>query len=253
MKVLVCSDFHGNTSIIDKIVIRFKETAPDIVCFCGDVVKGKARGTAWLKAQEEGKTPDLNTPEIIREADEDHEAYQSFFTALDKIGVPVLVVPGNMDAPEGRFFNHLFDYKLTMTNIRLVQENILYYGGFFFSGFGGEITESQAEENFVLQYPIQKVRFFMRKLCYLSGKKVLILHTPPQSKLDFEKGSHKGCYCVNEVIEWLKPDFVFCGHAHMASGEEWLGKSLIINPGPLKKGCFALLDTREPNVHFEKI
>lgn len=172
---------------------------------------------------------------------------------MDQLGVPILVVPGNMDAPESRFFCLLFEYEMRLHNIRLIQENIISYQGFFFSGFGGEITESQAENHFVLQYPYPTVHFSLRKLCFLKGKKILILHTPPHSKLDFEKGNHKGCYYVNELIEWICPDFVFCGHAHRARGEEWLGKSLVINPGPLKEGCFAILDTEESQVEFKAI
>jgi Icc-related predicted phosphoesterase len=253
MKILIISDFHGKISILDAIFERFQKILPDIISFCGDVVQGRARGTAWLKGQAEGKRPDIYSPEIIQEAQEDHNAYQAFFKTLDRIGIPIIVVPGNMDAPEKRFFSHLFDYEMTLNNIRLVQENIFCYKEIFFSGFGGEITENQLEKDFVLQYPIQKAHFFMRKLFYLKGKKILILHTPPISKLDFEKGTHKGCDCVNGLIEWIKPDFVFCGHAHRARGEEWLGRTLVINPGPLKEGYFALLDTEGPSVRFEQI
>jgi Icc-related predicted phosphoesterase len=253
MKILICSDFHGKISIVDSIINTFQEISPDIISFCGDAVKGKARGTAWLRGQAEGRKPDMDSPEIILEAQEDHNTYQTFFPSLNKIGVPVIVIPGNMDAPESLFFSHLFDYEMSWNNIKLVQENIFFYNEFFFSGFGGEITENELERDFVLQYPVKKACFFMRKFYYLKGKKILMLHTPPKSKLDFEKGTHKGFFGINKLIEWLKPDFVFCGHAHRARGEEWLGKSLVINPGPLKDGYFALLDTEEPNVQFEQI
>lgn len=253
MKILITSDFHGKISILDSIVETFREISPDIVSFCGDLVKGSARIKAWLKGQVEGQIPDLDTPEISREAEEDNNTYQNFFLSLDTIGVPIIVIPGNIDAPESNFFRHIFNYEIKLKHIRLVQENIFYYEGFFFCGFGGEITENQSEKDFILRYPIKNVRFFMRKLFYIKGKKILIFHTPPKSKLDFESGTHMGCDCVNELIEWLKPDFVFCGHAHNARGEEWLGKSLVINPGSLNEGYFALLDTEGPDIRFEQI
>lgn len=253
MKILVISDFHGQIAILDTMIRTFQAIYFDLICFCGDVVKGKARGTAWLEAKAKGKMPDLATPEIAQEVEEDYKTYEIFFNALNKIGVPVMVVPGNMDAPESLFFTQLFEYELTLKNIRLGHENILYYGGLFFSGFGGEITSDQSEKNFVLQYPLQMAHFYLRKLCYLNGQKVIVLHTPPQSKVDLEKGKHKGCAGVNELIEWLSPDFVFCGHAHHARGEDWLGKSHIINPGPLKEGCYTLVDTHKHEVSFENI
>ncbi len=253
MKILIASDFHGKISIIDSIIETFREISPDIISFCGDIVQGNARIEAWLKGQVEGKTSDMDSPEICREAEEDNNYYQNFFFSLDTVGVPVIVVPGNMDAPESNFFRHIFNYEMTLKHIRLLQENIFYYEGFFFSGFGGEITKNQSEKDFFLQYPAENVRFSMRKLFYITGKKILIFHTPPKSKLDFERGIHTGCDCVNDLIEWLAPDFVFCGHAHNARGEEWLGKSLVINPGPLNEGFFALLDTEGPSVRFERI
>jgi len=253
MRIIVISDFHGNTGILDDITGAFRDMSPDLIVFCGDVMKGKTRGTLWLKGQEENRRPDCNAPELLREADEDQGIVKSFFLSMDTIGVPVLVVPGNMDAPEERFFGQLFHYELTLANIRLVQENIHYFEGFFFSGFGGEITGGISEKDFVLQYPVEHVRFSLRRLSYVQGDKVLILHTPPRSKLDFEKGGHKGSPHVNELIEWLKPHFVFCGHAHGARGEEWLGRSLVVNPGPLKDGFFAILDTDGPSVRFERI
>lgn len=253
MKILIISDFHGKISIMDSIVETFQEISPDIISFSGDVLQGRARIKAWLKGQVEGKKPGLDSPEISRETEEDNNTYQNFFLSLDTIGIPVIVVPGNIDAPESNFFSHIFNYEMRLKHIRLVQENIFYYEGFFFSGFGGEITENQSEKDFVLQYPVKNAIFSMRKLFYVIGKKILIFHTPPKSKLDFERGTHIGCYCVNELIEWIKPDFVFCGHAHNARGEEWLGKSLVINPGPLNEGCFALLDTKEHSVQFKQI
>ena len=253
MKILICSDFHGKIDLLDSIFDAFQQIAPDLITFCGDVVKGKARGTLWLKAVAEGKRPNPDATEIIQEAEEDQRYYQTFFSCLNKLGIPILVVPGNMDAPESRFFSLLFEYEMKLNNIRLIHENIISYKGFFFSGFGGEIAENQSEGHFVLQYPYPSVHFCLRKLLYLKGKKILILHTPPQSKLDFEKGHHKGCPYINELIEWIHPEFVFCGHAHHAKGEEWLGKSLVVNPGPLKEGCFAILDTEEPHVQFRII
>ena len=126
MRILICSDFHGKFSLLDPILKIFHEMSPDLISFSGDVVKGKARGTLWLKARAEGGIPNPESPEIIQESEEEHHIYQSFFVALNKIGVPVMVIPGNMDAPESHFFSHLFHYELTLNNIRLVQENILH-------------------------------------------------------------------------------------------------------------------------------
>lgn len=252
MQIMAIADFHGKEEIMDRLMERIEEKSPDIIVFAGDVVKGYARGNEWLSAQEEGRKPDKGKKKIREEEKEDLELYNKFYGRLSSLKIPVMCIPGNMDAPEERFFSEMLK-KFIRTNIKVVQENIFERGGYLIGGIGGEITKDSKERFFVLQYLEKEARFALRRLKYAPKKKILLLHSPPKGKLDLDKGKHKSEEVINEIISEINPEFVFCGHAHKAQGEEKIGNSLVINPGALKDGNSAMVDTKEKKVEFKKI
>jgi Icc-related predicted phosphoesterase len=56
-------------------------------------------------------------------------------------------------------------------------------------------------------------------------------------------GIHAGSIAVREFIEEHEPELVVCGHIHEARGVDAIGKSTIVNCGPLFKGSYALIET----------
>lgn len=65
--------------------------------------------------------------------------------------------------------------------------------------------------------------------------KILICHQPPyDTKLDVAAtGEHVGSKAVREFIERVQPLICFTGHMHSSTGIETIGKTKIINPGPI--------------------
>src|SRR5512137_593595 len=104
MRIIAISDIHGRIELLDNIKeIVLKEKA-DLVVFSGDIVKGKARGTEWLDSQVQGRDPEWNKPGIQEEEASESATYDGFFSKANELGVPVLIVPGNMDAPKDRYW-----------------------------------------------------------------------------------------------------------------------------------------------------
>lgn len=67
--------------------------------------------------------------------------------------------------------------------------------------------------------------------------KVMASHPPPfNTDLDKTGGMHVGSKKVREFIETYEPDLVLCGHIHEARGQDTIGKTVIINPGPFHTG-----------------
>lgn len=83
--------------------------------------------------------------------------------------------------------------------------------------------------------------------------RTLLFHTPPVGTLDLDKGNHKGSRVVNDMIEKYKPSLVFCGHAHNSRGTEEIGSSLVVNPGSLKVGNYAIVDSETSEVEFRSV
>lgn len=252
MKILAISDFHGESGLMDNLVVKIKENSPDLIVFTGDVVKGHARGDEWLSAQKEGREPLQDKDEIQNEKNEDFKLYDEFYDKLHTLNIPVLCIPGNMDSPEDRFFSYLLG-KYMRTNIKVAQENIFEKDGYLISGMGGEITINSKEDFFVLQYPEYDAKFALRRFKYAPQKKVLLLHSPPKGQLDLDKGKHKSDNTVNKLIRDVNPEIVFCGHAHKAQGTEQIGGTLVVNPGALKYGYFAVVDTETKKVDFRTV
>jgi Icc-related predicted phosphoesterase len=258
MLIFSISDFHGALEILDKLRKKIKEIQPDVITFTGDVVKGYKRGDEWLNAKKESREPRRDLPEIEAEKEEDFDLYKKFYHALNKLKIPVMTINGNMDAPESRLFDVILNEKFEFIN--LIQENPYLLENFIFAGCGGEITLKEREDFFVLQFPKEEVKFSLSRLKKIKGgdkEKILLFHSPPIGKIvDLDEGKHKGSKAVNELIQAIKPGIVFCGHAHKAQGKEKISKALVINPGALKYGNYALVDTSEEDnkeVEFGKL
>lgn len=240
IRIMGLSDFHGAIHVLDLLKEKIREVNPDIVTFSGDIVKGYKRGDEWLAALDEKRAPQM-TEDIKNEEQEDLQFYRTFFSFLDSLSVPAFVVPGNMDAPEPRF---LKASKSNIVHRSLVETPVTI------TGFGGELTEEREETTFVLQYPRQKVMDVMKPFTH---KKIdiVITHSPPVSLLSFEDGQEKGSLVVNDLIDLLNPDYLFCGHAHKAQGAEWIKTTLTVNPGALKYGNYVIVE--EDTVEFGRL
>jgi Icc-related predicted phosphoesterase len=73
--------------------------------------------------------------------------------------------------------------------------------------------------------------------------RVLVSHTPPYGTAcdRLKTGGHAGSRAVRDFIEQYRPAVCLCGHIHEARGEDRLGSTQIVNPGPLSSGSYALL------------
>lgn len=242
MKILAISDFHGEVGILSSLERTVRELEPHVITFTGDVVKGFARGDEWQSAKSQKRKPVRDRETILREREEDVAFYEMFYDALEEIGVPVMAIPGNMDAPEERFRTNVVNRLSRSVAIRIVHQRSVKFGDFHFSGIGGEITEKESEKYFVLQYSRAEVNRMKERIAK-GKKKIMLFHSPPFGELGMERGKQKGSGVVNDLVSEFQPQFLFVGHAHTARGTEMLGETLVVNPGALKYGYFALVDT----------
>ncbi len=245
MQILLASDLIGNPERLDELIRRCRDYTLDALCFCGNIVRGQSRLAEWNAAQNEGKIPNRNAVDILEEALEDLRLYKGFCAQLDSLGIPILVVPGHLDAPEERYFLFMQQAAFLSDNIILLHENITKVGAYVFTGFGGEITEQEKEDYFFLRYPRQECIFGTRRMHFLNPPRILLFHTPPVCRLDLDGGLHRGSPFVNDIIHTVSPSFLFCGHVTSAAGSEILGSTLVVNPGALADGRFAVIDTKE--------
>lgn len=83
--------------------------------------------------------------------------------------------------------------------------------------------------------------------------KLMVCHTPPlNTKVDMiRSGAHVGSKAVREFIEKYQPDLCITGHIHEASGEDIIGKTKVINPGPFFEGGYIVINVEKGKVEAE--
>jgi len=74
--------------------------------------------------------------------------------------------------------------------------------------------------------------------------RVFCPHAPPAGTACDRLGSgeHVGSAVVRSFVEREQPDLVLCGHIHESRGEDRIGASRVVNPGPVGAGHYAVVE-----------
>jgi len=69
-------------------------------------------------------------------------------------------------------------------------------------------------------------------------------HAPPaQTACDrLASGEHVGSTVIRAFVEREQPDLVLCGHIHEARAVDKIGRTQIVNPGPVSAGHYAVAE-----------
>lgn len=72
---------------------------------------------------------------------------------------------------------------------------------------------------------------------------ILVSHTPPHGTATdvVGSGAHVGSLAVREFIERAQPDLCLTGHIHESRAVDSIGKTVLVNPGDLASGGYALI------------
>jgi Icc-related predicted phosphoesterase len=206
LRIIALSDFHGSSVAVDKAAQAVRNENADLILVTGDLAF-HSMGSAF-----------------------------SILQRLSSSKVPMLFVPGNMDAVE------LINFK-QQGSARCIHGRCETVGDFSFVGVGGavrgpfmtpfESTEKEIRET--LQKAVKDCR---------DQKLVLVSHAPPKNTLvDLTRsGMHAGSDAVRGFIETVQPILTVCGHVHEARGTDRIGKTLIVNPGPAQNWFYSMID-----------
>ncbi len=254
MKILAISDWHAKENVLSGLAKAVNTLSLDAILFTGDVLRWRAKCSEWANAKSENRPPDKNKPEIKQEIENNAQLYRVFYETVRQIDLPFFSVPGNVDSPLDQYIKIGWEEMKENSKLHITHSGFLVLDeSFAVTGFGGEISEQDKEDYFVLQYPRWEVEYGLNFLSNVSSNKILLSHTPPVGTLDLDDGKHKGSQVVNDLIQKYKPKWVFCGHAHGARGKETISDSIIVNPGALKNGFYAWVDTEKPEVELKTL
>ena len=195
VKILAAGDLHGDSLASSKLALKAVSENVDLVVLCGDIVSFENDNVNLIKP-------------------------------FKDVGKKVLLIPGNHDSFATA------DFLASLYGVRNLHGYTVKYDDVGFVGCGGANIGMEAldeDEIFsVLKEGFEKLD---------SGKKVMVTHVFPSETL-MDKLSHSmvpGSTGLLKAVKTLKPDVLFCSHAHEADGiEEKIGNTKVICVG--KKG-----------------
>jgi len=152
------------------------------------------------------------------------EQARSVLAALNTLAKPVLGVTGNCDPPE-------VDDVLRQQGVCLVGHPV-EINGILFIGFPCPASQES----------IESVKESLA--AHPSKPFVLVSHQPASgTAVDLQGDSRrKGSQFIKSFIEDYQPLVAVSGHIHEARGTDQIGNTLLVNPGPFRNDCYAVID-----------
>ncbi len=144
----------------------------------------------------------------------------------------VLAVAGNCDYPE-------VDAYLTAEGINLHRKGTLI-DGIAFVGVGGSLPCPGKTPN---EFSEDEFELFLREAASdlsLDVPVVLTVHQPPRGTVTdrLRDGVHVGSHAVRAFITRMQPILCVTGHIHEGRGMDSIGRTKVVNPGPLRMGGY---------------
>ncbi len=213
MRILAITDIHGRLERVEALAAVLGKLEPELVLVAGDITHFSVAETA-----------------------------RKILEPLLKPGVPILAVHGNCD---GRDVPGLLEELGIGAHDRRIEIN-----GLGIVGIGGSnITPFDT----IWELTEEEIRGILGRN-YRPGD-VILSHVPPRdTKADrIHSGLHVGSKALREFIERNQPPLVVTGHIHEARSVDRVGKTVIVNPGPLFRGYYAVIELDEATKKVENV
>jgi len=222
MNILAMSDIHERSSKLPilKSKLGEKEFKPDVVVVAGDLTYFKSVDVA------------LRIARRIREVFE----------------AKVVFVPGNCDPPE------LISVKGVGGEIINIHSSLIKIDKYVFAGIGGSgITPFNTMIEFTEEEFKDMIENIYLSTNRLEEKLILVTHQPIHGFFDDVNGVNAGSRIFREYLERINPLLWITGHVHENSGWIRVGGTVIVHPGPLMKGYFAVIKLRDNYVEYIEV
>jgi Icc-related predicted phosphoesterase len=205
MRIAYVVDVHGNPGAVASALARIDDV--DVLIVGGDITTN-------------------GTPNDVAEAIE----------SWRPLAVTVLAVAGNMDSAEIDVRLEELGVSVNARGVRIGDVGIFGVSAAPFSPLQTpyELPDDELE------------RRIERGFAAVGDAPVKIFcpHAPPlDTACDrLPSGKHVGSAAIRAFVERAQPALVLCGHIHESRGEDLIGASRIVNPGPVGAGHYVLVE-----------
>ena len=180
------------------------------------------------------------------------DSLRSVFKALGRSGRRVYWTPGPHDAPIAHYLREAANIETVAPVLRGLHGGLAFTpdGHVVVAGFGGEVsddTDAPREESERLSYPRWEPEYRLKILNELDEHQfVLLFATPPAHDALGPGGSD----VIFELIGTYRPRLAVCGGEQATA---MIGRSLVVCPGSLENGQYAIADINSHDVQFEQL
>jgi Icc-related predicted phosphoesterase len=180
------------------------------------------------------------------------ESLRAVFKVLARSGRRVYWTPGPEDAPIERYLREAANIETIVPSLRGLHGGLAFTpdGHVVVAGFGGEVSDNPdapRDENERLSYPRWEPEYRLKILNELDEHQfVLLFATPPAHDALGPGGSD----VIFELIGTYRPRLAVCGGPQATA---MLGRSLVVCPGNLENGEYAVADISNHDVKFEHL
>jgi uncharacterized protein len=220
------------------------------------VCAAEPRGSVQAVEQLLEIAPELDVQAIalagdLSDGENKAESYRELFKALGEGDLPTFWVPGPSDAPIETYLREAQNIEVVFPFLHGIHGTLAFAPGYvMFTGLGGEILDDPSaprEEEDGLRYPRWEAEYRLKVVPELAEhESIWVLWTQPAHKGLGKSGSE----VVAELINTHRPRLVVtAGHR----GTVTLGRSLVVTPGSLTDGDYAVTDLRAGEVEFHQL
>jgi Icc-related predicted phosphoesterase len=178
----------------------------------------------------------------------DAASLRTLFKTLARGGLPAYWVPGPGDAPVEHYLREAQNIEIVAPFLRGVHGTGAFAGAHVLvAGFGGEVSDDPdgpRDEQDRLRYPRWEPEYRLKLVRELDEHQlVLAFSTPPAHEA-------LGSDVLAELVGTHRPRLVVCGGEQ---GTAMIGRSLVVAPGSLADGHYAIADLYSHEVESEQL
>lgn len=214
MKLLALPDLHQDTRSLPLLAKQLSDV--DLVLLAGDLVNATGAQAA---------------AEVLQ--------------AVRAYNPNILAIPGNWDDRAASAY--LTDEGINLHGRHVMRNQVA------FAGAGGSLPSIGQTPNELTEQQLADVLACSIRGLDAGVPLVLVCHHPPiNTRVDWTSGQqHKGSKAVRAFIETVQPVLCVTGHIHEAVGIDTIGRTQVVNSGPLWKGGYAYIELTNDAVMIE--
>lgn len=202
MRLIAVTDIHGDHRKSRKLAEVLREEEFDALLVAGDLTHFSGSGEA-----------------------------RKVLKPLLELGKPLFAVHGNCDGRDVPELLSELGVNVHDNRVELGRIGIIGVGGSNVTPFHTlwELTEDEIQG--------------ILERNYRRGD-IILSHVPPHGTVAdrVHSGHHVGSRTLREFIEREGPPLVVCGHIHEGRGIDRVGGTTVVNPGPLFRGYYAVVE-----------